>query len=478
MHMRSLTKKVFTGLSISLFAFSVVFASGLNSEQINAILTMLRAFGADAATVAQVEATLKGNATYNTGGGQSSNTSSGGYGSSVANANISCPSLYRNLHYGMRGDDVVQLQRFLKELGDYTYPEITGYFGMATQAAIQRFQARLGIVSSGTPATTGFGSVGPQTRAKIQSLCAGGWNAGGAGALKNFSVTPKLGSVPFTPAVTFEYKGSNCTAFTLDWGDGSTPIVQYAQSSSCDDYTVRKTARHTYVKDGEYTITLSVTNGSKSDTYTEKVTVGKTAAQHFDVSPTSGDAPLTVGVSFAAPDNECTAYKLDWGDGSYDSKNAQPQAACDTSTVKVFALTHTYKNQGRYTLKLHLGSNTDAESAPLVEQREINVKASSVSGNQSRISVNPTAGNVPLIVKVRIEGEGEACTGYEINWGDGTASQTFEAQDTECDTSNFIKEFVHTYFIPGTYTLKAKAGHGKLGTLPYEYQYITVQSGQ
>jgi len=92
--------------------------------------------------------------------------------------------------------------------------------------------------------------------------------------------------------------------------------------------------------------------------------------------------------------------------------------------------------------------------------------------------VRPTSGKAPLIVKVTVAGQGEACTSYDINWGDGTSNQSFEAQETECGSDNFVKEFVHTYFIPGTYTLKAKAGHGKLTDLSYEYQYITVQSDQ
>jgi peptidoglycan hydrolase-like protein with peptidoglycan-binding domain len=70
------------------------------------------------------------------------------------------------------GNQVSALQRFLAS--DSTlYPEgeITGYFGPATQRAVQRFQARYGIVSSGTPSSTGYGSVGALTRAVIDRLC-------------------------------------------------------------------------------------------------------------------------------------------------------------------------------------------------------------------------------------------------------------------------------------------------------------------
>jgi peptidoglycan hydrolase-like protein with peptidoglycan-binding domain len=72
---------------------------------------------------------------------------------------------------GMRGDDILRLQKLLAT--DATiYPEgdATGYFGPATERAIQRFQAKYGIVSSGTALTTGYGAFGPSTRAKMQEV--------------------------------------------------------------------------------------------------------------------------------------------------------------------------------------------------------------------------------------------------------------------------------------------------------------------
>lgn len=52
------------------------------------------------------------------------------------------------------------------------YPEklVTGYFGPLTLKAVQRFQTKYGIVSSGSPSTTGYGRVGPRTRAKLNEL--------------------------------------------------------------------------------------------------------------------------------------------------------------------------------------------------------------------------------------------------------------------------------------------------------------------
>lgn len=70
---------------------------------------------------------------------------------------------------GDRGADVSALQQTLKDLAFYTYPDITGFFGPVTQAALEAFQRAMGIASLGTPETTGYGRVGPQTRSAINA---------------------------------------------------------------------------------------------------------------------------------------------------------------------------------------------------------------------------------------------------------------------------------------------------------------------
>ena len=76
------------------------------------------------------------------------------------------------LSAGSTGNDVTALQNFLKSQGTEIYPEglVTGYFGPLTKSAIQKFQAKYDIVSSGDEVTTGYGFVGPKTRAKINEL--------------------------------------------------------------------------------------------------------------------------------------------------------------------------------------------------------------------------------------------------------------------------------------------------------------------
>ncbi|MFA6338806.1 MAG: peptidoglycan-binding protein [Candidatus Paceibacterota bacterium] len=76
--------------------------------------------------------------------------------------NLTQSNTPRPLHIGLSGNDVSELQQFLKIIGLYTYPTITGYFGEITKVAVTNFQKVRGIEP--------IGIVGPQTRAKITEL--------------------------------------------------------------------------------------------------------------------------------------------------------------------------------------------------------------------------------------------------------------------------------------------------------------------
>lgn len=80
----------------------------------------------------------------------------------------------RNLELRDLGPEVTKLQGLLAK-DSSLYPEglITGYFGSLTQKAVQRFQCKYGIICSGTPETTGYGRVGPNTRLKVEEVFGG-----------------------------------------------------------------------------------------------------------------------------------------------------------------------------------------------------------------------------------------------------------------------------------------------------------------
>ncbi|TSC62316.1 MAG: Peptidoglycan binding protein [Parcubacteria group bacterium Gr01-1014_48] len=76
-----------------------------------------------------------------------------------------------NLKQGSTGPEVVRLQEALKSIpGVYPGGAVTGYFGMLTRRAVQKFQMKYGIVSEGDERTTGFGLVGRRTRMKLNEL--------------------------------------------------------------------------------------------------------------------------------------------------------------------------------------------------------------------------------------------------------------------------------------------------------------------
>jgi peptidoglycan hydrolase-like protein with peptidoglycan-binding domain len=78
--------------------------------------------------------------------------------------------LTRPLYPTMTGDDVAKLQKFLAKQGLYPDGEASGYYGAATEKAVQKFQSKYGLISKGTAGTTGYGAVGPNTLSKINTL--------------------------------------------------------------------------------------------------------------------------------------------------------------------------------------------------------------------------------------------------------------------------------------------------------------------
>ncbi len=160
-------------LLASLFSMApVAQAATLSATQINAITNLLQAFGADPAVVANVQAVLEGTAT-------STPATSSSVSSVPVSSGTGCNVVSDNLQFGSSGEDVLRLQAFLsKDKSIYPEGTVTGYFGPMTEDAVQRWQAMHNIVATGTPSTTGFGSVGPQTlremKREMEMECEGG----------------------------------------------------------------------------------------------------------------------------------------------------------------------------------------------------------------------------------------------------------------------------------------------------------------
>ncbi|MBP9668726.1 MAG: peptidoglycan-binding protein [Candidatus Pacebacteria bacterium] len=162
-----------------------------------------------------------------------------------------CYPLDRVLRFGHRGDDVRALQERLQEEGLFS-GEATGYFGAATQAAVQQLQANEGIVSGGSPDTTGYGMVGPRTSQRIW-ICDGGTDP----YPSRLHATPREGSAPLWVSFETRIGGLRMAnpSYLIDFGDGTSekPSECYAPADACMSAGVNK---HLYQNAGTYVARL------------------------------------------------------------------------------------------------------------------------------------------------------------------------------------------------------------------------------
>lgn len=86
-------------------------------------------------------------------------------------------TLTTNLQVGMTHAQVKFIQEILNRngfviaaSGPGSAGSETNYFGVLTKAAVRKFQCEKGIACDGSESTTGFGRVGPKTRAALNQL--------------------------------------------------------------------------------------------------------------------------------------------------------------------------------------------------------------------------------------------------------------------------------------------------------------------
>lgn len=110
-------------------------------------------------------------------------------------------ALTRSLFAGVRGDDVLRLQKFLNangfvvsQTGGGSPGNETTFYGAKTRSAVQAFQCAQNVVCSGTPGTTGYGVVGPKTRAALVAFS-------GSGGEAVCITPPETPTIPTTPPV-------------------------------------------------------------------------------------------------------------------------------------------------------------------------------------------------------------------------------------------------------------------------------------
>jgi hypothetical protein len=190
--------------------FSAPAHAALSASQISSILSLLQSFGADQATINNVQASLNGQATPGTG------TGSGG----------ACPALSRDLLQGSTGADVMALQKFLNTMtgtivaltGAGSPGNETSTFGSLTKAAVIKFQTLYNI----TPIA---GYAGAKTRAQIASVCGGTSSVPGVPSGPGLSVSANA-----QPANALAPQGASRVPFTNLMITNNSGVVQTVSS--------------------------------------------------------------------------------------------------------------------------------------------------------------------------------------------------------------------------------------------------------
>jgi murein L,D-transpeptidase YcbB/YkuD len=192
----TLSRSFFTNVQLAAFAVVLSFifisvampaparAAGLTDDQVKAVVSLLESFNADQTTLMRVNKALRGEGSLHASSTVLKQRPEMG-------VRPLCELLKRELRRGSQGDDVRELQKILaqdKEI--YAEGEVTGFFGERTEAAVKRLQAKLGIVSSGEPISTGYGLVGAKTRAALIARCA---DNRGKGNMNTFRPAPVEG---------------------------------------------------------------------------------------------------------------------------------------------------------------------------------------------------------------------------------------------------------------------------------------------
>ena len=388
--MKQFIVAVFVSVAVFSFAPAVTYAAGLTSSQVQAIISLLQSFGADSSVIADVQAALTGTTPVGTGTGTGS-----------------CVDLSNNLYAGISdtttNGEVTKLQQFL---GMNT----TGYFGPMTLQAVQSWQSSHGVVSSGTPDTTGYGFVGPATRAAMGCTV--------SNENSNLSVNPSSGSAPLTVSINF----TPGRADGISFGDGTTAeIGDVCTSTMCSE-------NHRYANPGTYTIDLIENFGCDSH-------IADSCRQGVTFSSVVGTATIMVtGSNSTQPQAASLSVSTDASSPSYRI------VAAGSSGIVIGAYRFHASNEpitlNKIGLKLTSGSTDDVVQAYVYDGATLVGNALFVGTSNTAISLLspvtiPANGDKILTIKADLTQVGISQTGHagdlvQIDFlnGQGTGTQS------------------------------------------------------
>jgi len=223
------------------------------------------------------------------------------------------------------------------------------------------------------------------------------------------------------------------TAWNWDFGDGNTSMVQNPV--------------HEYVAAGTYTVNLTATDASGSNTATQAdliaVSPGVSApVAGFASDVISGTAPLTVTFTDQSS-NTPTSWAWNFGDGN-------------SSTMQ--SPVHTYVSAGTYTVNL---TATNAAGSDL--ESKIGYVTVTSQAPVAAFSGAPTSGTAPLTV-IFTDASTNGPTSWAWDFGDGSSTNATEQSP------------VHTYSTAGTYTVNLTATNAAGSDSEVKTVYVTVSA--
>ena len=221
-------------------------------------------------------------------------------------------------------------------------------------------------------------------------------------------------------------------AYAIDWGDGS---PQTTGTTSTQSAAI--TASHTYAAGGTDTVRVTVTDkdggaaSAQTPVAVAAVNHPPTAAPGGPYSSSEGAAVAFNGAGSSDPDGDALTYAWSFGDGATGT-GATPS--------------HTYADNGSYTVTLTVTDTKGAASAPVAVTATVANAAPVVNAgaNQAANAGSP----VTLNAGFSDPGANDAPWSYAIDWGDGTP------QTTGSKTSQGAITAGHTYTAAGTNTLR------------------------
>jgi PKD repeat protein len=237
-------------------------------------------------------------------------------------------------------------------------------------------------------------------------------------------------------SATFSDPGANDApwSYAIDWGDGgaSTTGSKTTQSAAI-------TASHTYAAGGQYTVRVTVTdknNGAGSDDLLA------TVAPDPNQAPTSQPGGPYTG-------NEGAAVAFD-GSNSSDADDDLPLTYAwsfgDGSTGTGAIPSHTYIQDGSYTVSLVVTDAKGANSAPATTTATIGNLAPTVNAGADASLAFGAALN--LSATFSDPGVNDASWTYVIDWGDGASTNGSKSTQASPITAS------HTYAAGGQYTVR------------------------